>query len=116
MSHPTARELIAAGVVFVHEPGAPTRVKGPQRACAAAAAEVARRAALFLPLLRYQPSPARAFQLPGVGAPAPRRGLCLHCAERLEPPQTDGGCELCHAAVQRALRELGRLPAQTRAA
>lgn len=113
---PKACELIAAGVVFVHEPGRASRVKGPQRACAVAATEVVRRAEAFVRLLRFQPAPARAVQLPGVTAPAPRRGRCLHCAEPLEAPMTDGGCDLCHAALARALRELERLPSETRAA
>lgn len=103
-AHPSARALRAHGVVFVRD--ALHRVvalRGPTAVARAAAREVARRAAIFAPQLRALGAPAPA--LPGVGDVPRRRGLCLHCGEPLEAPQTDGGCDVCHAAIWRVLRE-----------
>lgn len=104
-AHPSAAALRAHGVMFVRdERSCVTGLRGPKAVVAAAAREIARRADLLAPQLRGALRVPGVPMLPGAPAAAPRRGLCLHCGEPLEPPFSDGGCDLCHAAIWRALR------------
>ena len=100
-AHPNARELLQHGLVFVRDGiGHVVSLRGPKAVTAAAAREIARRAAAFAPQVLLS-GPGRVPALPGaVLVP----GACCHCGEALEPPFTGGGCDLCHAALWRAVR------------
>lgn len=103
-AHPNARELLQHGLVFVRDGiGHVVSLRGPKAVTAAAAREIARRADLFASQVCAL-GPGRSPMLPGVGDVPARAGLCAHCSELLEAPLTDGGCDLCHAALWRAVR------------
>lgn len=100
-AHPNAHELLQHGLVFVRDGvGHVVGLRGPKAVTAAAAREIARRADLFAPQVLLL-GPGRVPVLPGV---EPARGTCCNCGEALEYPFTGGGCDLCHAALWRAVR------------
>ena len=100
-ARPTAHELLAHGLEFVRDDvGHITGLRGPKAVTAAAAREIARRAEIFEPQVCCL-GPGRVPVLPGA---KPARGACCNCGETLEPPFTGGGCDLCHAALWRAVR------------
>lgn len=103
----TARGFARAGVVFTTR-GATMTVSGPPARDDlrdALLAEVLRRAdvfATFAPERRDWPFPR--VQMPGV-TPV-RHGACESCGDALN---RGGMCELCMLALQRVLKQLGRL-------
>lgn len=110
---PTARELLALGLEFVRDTrGIITGLRGPKAVTAAAAREIALRAEIFAPQL-YRLDFSGVPRLPGVVDVPTRAGLCCHCGEPLEPPFTDGGCDLCHAGIQRVVRTRAEAPRAT---
>lgn len=113
-THPTARELLQHGVEFVRDacgrivdvrcPTAETRDEKTARALRnAAAREILRRADLLAPQV-FPRRPYPVPRLPGVEPVPARAGKCRTCGEALEAPLCDGGCDLCHAALWRAVR------------
>jgi hypothetical protein len=105
----TAAGLVARGVEFRRDgAGRIVALRGPKSACAAAAAEIARRAGLMsVKLPAAGPVPLLVIVEP---APTARWGACMSCGDELEPHR-GGQCDLCHAALGKALRAAGMLPA-----
>lgn len=105
----TARGFVRAGVVFTAH-GSKVAVAGPpnrQDLHQALAAEIARRVEVFVkfePLDRALPFPPVA--LPGVVAR--RSDACDACGDVLDAGR-GGMCPLCTIALQKVLRQLGRL-------
>lgn len=105
----TARGFIRAGVVFaVH--GATITVSGPPERkdiYDALVAEVKRRVDVFVkfaPLDPRLPFPRVAL----LGVPIARSGACESCADPLDAGRA-GMCPLCTIALQKTLRQLGRI-------
>jgi hypothetical protein len=87
--------------------GAIVGVRGPKSAVAEVFAEIGRRADLMRAMV---PSSGTVPLLVIVDpAPTARWGACVSCGDPLEAHR-GGQCDLCHAALRKALRSAGRLP------
>jgi hypothetical protein len=106
----TARGFVRAGVVFAIG-GATITVSGPAGRAdiyEALKSEVKRRTDVFVKFAPLDPrSPFPRVALPGV-SPV-RSGACDVCGDALEPGR-GGMCPLCSIALQKVLRQLGRIP------
>lgn len=106
----TMRGFVRAGVVFTIV-GPNITVAGPvgrEDIYAALKAEVERRVVVFLKQFPLDPrSPVPRVALPGVVAR--RSDFCDACGDALDVGR-GGMCALCTIALQRALREQGRIP------
>lgn len=107
----TALALRQAGVEFLRDPSKGNRITGlraPESLRAVVTEEIARRAEQ---MQRMIPTADAIVPLLVIAARAPnaRAGYCLSCSEEMEP-HLGGQCDLCHAALQKALRASGRIP------
>lgn len=106
----TARSFVRAGVVFTIA-GANVTVSGPAGRLdlqEQLAAEVKRRVDVFVKFAPLDPrSPMPRVALPGVRDQ--RAGACDTCGDAIDAWRS-GMCPLCVIALQKALRQLGRIP------
>lgn len=106
----TVRGFVRAGVVFTIA-GSNVTVSGPPGRTdlqGALSAEIARRVEVFVKLAPLDPrSPMPRVGLPGVQLA--RCGQCDACGDPLEPGR-GGMCPLCTIALQKTLKQLGRIP------
>lgn len=106
----TARGFVRAGVVFAVR-GASISVSGPAGRAdiyEALKSEVQRRTDVFVKFAPLDPkTPFPRVALPGVVAE--RSSKCDACADALEPGR-GGMCPLCTIALQKVLKQLGRIP------
>lgn len=110
LTPPTARGLIAQGVVFRRDPTQGNRIvglRGPRSACESAAQEITRRADLMAALIPANDGRPVGLLVICSTAPTARVGACSSCGDARRAHE-GGQCELCEAALGKALRANGR--------